>query len=97
MTLLGGGGAASAIAVQAALDGIKELAILNQQDECFAKIVEIAKRINEKTACKATVYDLADKSQLCHQIAESTVLFNVTDVNMEPLEWLSLITEPTML
>ena len=97
MTLLGGGGAASAIAVQAALDGVKAISIFNQKDECFDKIVEIAKRINEKTDCKATVYDLDDQAKLRQEIAESAVLCNATGVGMKPLEGQSLITDPSML
>lgn len=97
ITLLGGGGAASAIAVQAALDGVKEIAIFNQHDDCFDKIIEIAKRINQKTTCKVTVYDLTDNTQLRQQIAESAVLCNATGVGMKPLEGQSLITDPTML
>lgn len=97
MTLLGAGGAASAIAVQAALDGVKEISIFNQKDDCYPKIVEIANQINAKTACKTTVYDLADQTQLRKEIAESAVLCNATGVGMKPLEGQSLITDPTML
>lgn len=97
MTLLGAGGAATAIAVQAALDGVKEISIFNQKDDCFPKAVEIAKRINERTACKAAVFDLADTDTLRKEIAESVVLCNATGVGMKPLEGQSLITDPTML
>lgn len=97
IALLGAGGAASAIAVQAALDGVKEISIFNQKDECYEKIVEIANRINAKTDCKATVYDLADQAKLRKEIAESVVLCNATGVGMKPLEGQSLITDPTML
>ncbi|WP_392553224.1 shikimate dehydrogenase [Orbus wheelerorum] len=97
MTLLGGGGAASAIAVQAALDGVKEISIFNQKDDCYEKINEIANRINEKTDCKATVQDLNDTELLRNEIAESAVLCNATGVGMKPLEGQSIITDPTML
>ncbi|WP_392564439.1 shikimate dehydrogenase [Orbus wheelerorum] len=97
MTLLGGGGAASAIAVQAALDGVKEISIFNQKDDCYEKINEIANRINEKTDCKATVQDLNDTELLRNEIAESAVLCNATGVGMKPLEGQSVINDPTML
>lgn len=97
LTLLGGGGAASAIAVQAALDGVKKISIFNQKDECFDKIVEIVNRINAKTNCEAVVYDLADHSKLRQEIAESAVLCNATGIGMKPSEGKSLITDPTML
>lgn len=97
MTILGAGGAATAIVVQAALDGVKEIAIFNQKDDCYAKIEVIAKKLNENTPCKVSVTDLADKEQLRQAIATSEVLCNATGVGMKPLEGQSLITDPTML
>lgn len=97
MTILGAGGAATAIVVQAALDGVKEIAIFNQKDDCYAKIEAIAKKLNENTPCKVSVTDLADKEQLRQAIATSEVLCNATGVGMKPLEGQSLITDPTML
>ena len=37
MTIVGAGGAATAICIQAALDGVAELSIFNQDDEFFAR------------------------------------------------------------
>ncbi|OCG01670.1 shikimate dehydrogenase [Gilliamella sp. wkB112] len=97
ITILGAGGAATAIVVQAALDGVKEIAIFNQKDECYPKIEAIAKKLNENTNCKVHVHDLADKDQLRKEIANSTVLCNATGVGMKPMEGQSLITDPTLL
>lgn len=37
MTLLGAGGAATAILVQAALDGVSEISVFNVRDDFFAR------------------------------------------------------------
>lgn len=97
ITILGAGGAGTAIAVQAALDGVKEITIFNQKDECYTKIEAIAEKLNQNTQCQVSVVDLADKKQLRQEIATSTVLCNATGVGMKPLEGQSLITDPTML
>ncbi|RKS85267.1 shikimate dehydrogenase [Orbus hercynius] len=97
MTLLGAGGAASAIAVQAALDGVKSISIFNQQDECYDKMAQIVKRINDNTDCQARIYDLNDQTKLRQEIAESVVLCHATGVGMKPLEGQSLITDASLL
>ncbi|MCX8650416.1 shikimate dehydrogenase [Gilliamella sp. B2776] len=97
ITIMGAGGAATAIVVQAALDGVKEIAIFNQKDECYRKIKAIAKKLNKDTQCKVHITDLDDKKQLRKEIAESVVICNATGVGMKPLENQSLITDPTML
>lgn len=97
MTILGAGGAATAIVVQAALDGVNEIAIFNQKDDCYAKIETVAKKLNENTNCKVQVFDLANETQLRKAIADSAVLCNATGVGMKPLEGQSLITDPTLL
>lgn len=97
MTIMGAGGAATAIVVQAALDGVKEIVIFNQKDECYQKIEAVAKKLNQNTQCNVYVTDLDDKEQLRKEIAESVVLCNATGVGMKPLEGQSLITDPTML
>ncbi|NUF28392.1 shikimate dehydrogenase [Gilliamella bombicola] len=97
ITILGAGGAGTAIAVQAALDGVKEITIFNQKDDCYTKIEAVAKKLNQNTQCHVRVIDLADNKQLRQEIATSTVLCNATGVGMKPLEGQSLITDPTML
>ena len=85
MTIVGAGGAATAIQVQAALDGVKELSIFNRKDEFYDRAVETVKIINEKTDCKATLYDLEDKEALRREIADSFIFTNATGVGMKPL------------
>ena len=72
MVLLGAGGAATAIAVQAALDGVRERG---------QKLVDT---INTQTHCQASLYDLADATEMKHQLSDSTILINGTSVGMAP-------------
>jgi len=97
VTIIGTGGAGTAIIAQAALDGVKELSIFNRRDEFWDKAVETVERINEKTGCKATLFHLEDQDMLREEIASSTVLINATGVGMKPLEGQALITDPSML
>lgn len=97
VTIVGCGGAGTAIQIQAALDGVAELAIFNIQDACFERAKQTVKDINEKTDCKATLYDLADTEELRKQIADSYMLINATGVGMKPLEGQTYIKDDSML
>lgn len=79
MTLVGTGGAARAIAVQAALDGVGEIAIFNRTVE---RAVQLADDINQNTKCKASGYSLKDKMQLKQNLKDSLLLTNATQVGM---------------
>ena len=46
MTLLGAGGAATAILVQAALDGVAEINVFNVRDNCFGRAAESVAKLN---------------------------------------------------
>ena len=43
-------------------------------------------KINEKTNCKATLYDLEDLDKLKEEIASSYIFTNATGIRMKPLE-----------
>ena len=86
MTIVGAGGAATAIEVQAALDGVAEMSIFNVRDKFWANAEETVKKINERTNCKVTLYDLADLDKLKEEIADSYLFANATGMGMKPLE-----------
>lgn len=86
MTIVGAGGAATAIEIQAALDGVAEMSIFNVKDKFWANAEETVRKINEKTNCKATLYDLADLDRLKEEIADSYLFANATGMGMKPLE-----------
>lgn len=97
MTIAGAGGAATAIEIQAALDGVAEISIFNRKDEFWTRAEQNVKNINEKTNCKATLYDLADTEALRREIADSYIFMNATGVGMKPLEGQMVIPDETFL
>ena len=97
MTIVGAGGAATAIEIQAALDGVKEISIFNRKDEFWDRAVQNVKNINEKTNCKATLFDLDDKEALRREIADSYLFANATGVGMKPLEGQMVIPDASYL
>ena len=76
MTVLGCGGAATAICIQAALDGVQEISIFNANDAFFHRAEENAEKINANTGCVAHAYPLEDKARLRAEIADSALLAN---------------------
>ncbi|WP_315077509.1 shikimate dehydrogenase [uncultured Clostridium sp.] len=97
MTIVGAGGAATAIEIQAALDGVAEISIFNRKDEFFARAEKTVKDINEKTNCKATLYDLTDLDKLKEEIAGSYLFTNATGMGMKPLEGKTYIPDSSFL
>ncbi len=91
MTIVGAGGAATAIIVQAALDGVKELSVFNIKDKFWDRAVAIVDKVNAETKCKATLYDLADLDKLKAEMADSYIFVNGTGVGMKPLEGKSVV------
>ncbi|MGM0213795.1 shikimate dehydrogenase [Enterococcus sp. AZ109] len=84
VTILGAGGAATAIITQAALDGAKAIDVFNIQDSFYQTIEPKLKRIEEETNCHLTLYDLQDEEQLSRSLADSDLLINGTNVGMDP-------------
>lgn len=84
MTLLGAGGAATAVCVQAALDGVKEINVFSIRDKFFDRAQHMVDTINKETECKANLYDFDDESVLKKSIDESDILTNGTSVGMAP-------------
>ncbi len=97
MTIGGCGGAATAIAIQAALDGVKEISIFNIRDKFFESGEETVRKINEKTDCKANIYDFDDRDVLRREIEESYILVNATGMGMKPLEGLTWLPDESYL
>ncbi|MBA4700202.1 MAG: shikimate dehydrogenase [Ruminococcus sp.] len=97
MTIVGAGGAATAIEIQAALDGVKEISIFNAKDKFWANAEDTVQKINEKTDCKAALYDLADLDKLKEEIADSFLFTNATGMGMKPLEGQTYIPDSSFL
>ncbi len=96
MTLLGAGGAATAVLTQAALDGLSEISVFSIRDQFFGRAEKIIAQLNERTSCKVKLYDFEDESVLRREISESAILTNGTSVGMAPNTDRSIITDTSM-
>lgn len=91
MTLLGSGGASSAILTQAALDGVSKINVFARKGNSWNVIKNQIDHINAETSCLVTLSELADETALRSSLSESTILVNGSSVGMAPNTDASLI------
>ena len=96
ITILGAGGAATSIFVQAALDGVKEISIFSRRSTFFERAQSIIEQLEKSTGCKMNLYDFDDPALLKKEISESVLLINGTSVGMAPNTDASIITDSSM-
>lgn len=84
VTILGAGGAATAIAVQLALEGAAEISIFSRQGKSTERSNALAERLNSITTANVNTFDFQDAAALRHEISESCILVNGTPVGMAP-------------
>ena len=84
MTLLGSGGASSAILAQAALDGLTNINIFARKGASWNVMQNQVDLVNAQTTCKVTLNELADEQALRASIADSAILVNGSSVGMAP-------------
>lgn len=95
MVLAGAGGAGTPIAIQAALDGVKEIAIFNRQDAQWKQAERNVEIINSQTECHATLHQLEDQDDFKQELATADIYCDSTGVGMKPLEDMTLVEDPT--
>ncbi len=87
ITVAGGGGAATAIQVQCALDGAREISIFNIKDDFFERTLQTAEKIRKAVPeCVVNVYDIADTAKMTEEILSSDIFANATIVGMKPMD-----------
>ena len=84
MTLLGAGGAASSICVQAALDGARAIDIFSIRDAFWDKAEKMVADINSETGCTVNLFEFGNDDVLANSILTSNILTNATSVGMAP-------------
>ncbi|MFA9464924.1 MAG: shikimate dehydrogenase [Velocimicrobium sp.] len=84
MVLLGAGGASTAIFVQAALDGVSEIAIFSRRTGSYEHAQEIITQLRKHTSCHLHLYDYSDLTRLKESIDHCDILVNGTNVGMSP-------------
>lgn len=97
MTLLGAGGAATAICVQAALDGVSAIDMFKRKNASFAGTEAFCRRIAENTGCRIRLLDIADTALLADSLANSAILTNATNVGMAPDTERSVLPDSSLL
>ena len=78
--MLGAGGAASAVAVQAALDGVAQIDVFNRRESYLQRGYEVIDRLHGYSPCEISLYALSDEDQLRASLAESALVVNTTTV-----------------
>lgn len=82
LTLLGTGGAATAILVQAALDGAEEIAVFANRPSSKARIEEVRTKLGEYSDTRIRICGYDHPDELRSEIRDSAVLINATNVGM---------------
>lgn len=83
MTIVGMGAASTAVAIQAAMQGVKTIEVFNVRDEFFASGQATAEMIQSRLSCNVRLFDLADKSLLKKSMSSSDIFINGTPIGME--------------
>ena len=92
VVLLGKGGAATAIGVQAALEGAAKISIFNRSDAG-----ELAGLLRDNTGCRAEAHSISDLSMLKKELETADILINGTNVGMGALQGQCLIPDVSYL
>lgn len=97
IVLLGAGGAATAIAVECALQGARAISVFNASDPFLDRARTTAETLAvEVPGCQVKVICLEDQKALRDEIASGDILVNATSVGMKPREDATLIGDVTM-
>ena len=92
LVVLGAGGAATAICVQAALDGAAEITIFNRKDEFYANGELTVEKLRQAVpACKVSIAPLENGAALAEAVKGCDILVNATKVGMKPLDGETLV------
>ena len=92
VTLMGGGGAGTAVFVQLVLDGVKGIRVFNRKGANYNKLVKMTEELREYAPdCIIEICDLNDEQKLYESIRQSDILINTTNVGMKPREDESLV------
>ncbi|HBF4559800.1 shikimate dehydrogenase [Clostridioides difficile] len=87
ITIMGAGGAATAIQVQCALDGAREISIFNAKDDFYKRAEQTVENIKKDVPeCVVNLYDLEDINKLYEEIESSDILTNATLIGMKPYD-----------
>lgn len=98
MTLLGIGGAATAICAQAALDGVGHIHVFARKTSPrLSRMEKLAADLMKETTCKISLHEMGDEKDLKTCLEKSRLLVNATSVGMSPHTEACPISDPRLL
>ncbi|MGN0399898.1 MAG: shikimate dehydrogenase [Blautia sp.] len=98
MTLMGIGGAATAICAQAALDGVGTIHIFARSTSRYLqRMKQMIRQLSEKSTCQIVIHPNEDQKALREALHESVLLVNATSVGMAPDTEASIIPHASFL
>ena len=83
MTLLGSGGAASSILIQAALDGVSEISVFCNRPSSVRRMEEMREKLADHSSARINVCTYGQTEHLRKEIRESRALVNAASIGME--------------
>lgn len=97
LTIMGAGGAATAICAQAALDGVKDIHIFARKTSRFwDRTRRLVDNINHNLTCNAYLHENQDQQALKNAISKSYLLLNATSLGMTPNTENAIITDTSI-
>ncbi|MGN0368435.1 MAG: shikimate dehydrogenase [Wujia sp.] len=92
IVVAGGGGAATAIQVQCALDGARAITIFNKKDAFFERTLQTADKIRAAVpGIEVSVFDIDDTAKMTEEIRDCDIFANATIVGMKPMDDQSVV------
>lgn len=89
ITMVGAGGASTAIMVQMAVDGASEIVVYNRRKR--PEFIKIINNTVKETNCKITFKSLSELESLKQDMHNSYLFINTTGVGMEPMQDQSVV------
>lgn len=83
MTIAGTGGAATAVAIEAAMSGVRAISFFNVRDAFFEAGERTAAMLRQEFGCDARIFDLRDLHALRREMHDSAIFANGTPIGME--------------
>lgn len=83
IVLLGAGGAAIAVAIQAAMEGAAAVSLFNRRDSFFAEATRFGRDLQDRFDSEISVLDLDDRDVLADHLSRADILINATPIGME--------------
>lgn len=91
LTIVGVGGAATAVAIEAAMQGVRTIDFFNARDAFFDDGAGVVRLLGERLGCPARLHDLADRDALRAAMARSDIFVNGTPIGMEATQAQSVV------